>query len=319
MMAIDSLRETMPIARISRAMEIPRSTIYYRGRESTGSRKARIPGNVETEIKRIAEERTTYGYRRIWAMLRNSGINVNIKAVRRTMRRNSLSLPYAKHRNHTRTRDLTKPDDVNKLWETDIHYVSLQSEGMAYLMSIKDCFSKKWISYEFSKSCTASDAIRAVEKAFAIRFHGTLPQNLVLRTDNGPQYISREFSNTIKILGIRQEYIQKHTPEDNGDIESFHSSLKTDYIWVTDIETFEDAKKLMEYAFTDYNTVRPHSSIEYLPPDEFEGRCAEDGNYRKKYLEDRKNKEERRMNNRIEKKRRLKENVSLEDKKSVQN
>jgi hypothetical protein len=63
MMAIDSLRETMPIARISRAMEIPRSTIYYRGRESTGSRKARIPGNVETEIKRIAEERTTYGYR----------------------------------------------------------------------------------------------------------------------------------------------------------------------------------------------------------------------------------------------------------------
>ena len=125
MMAIDSLRETMPIARISRAMEIPRSTIYYRGRESTGSRKARIPGNVETEIKRIAEERTTYGYRRIWAMLRNSGINVNIKAVRRTMRRNSLSLPYAKHRNHTRTRDLTKPDDVNKLWETDIHYVSL--------------------------------------------------------------------------------------------------------------------------------------------------------------------------------------------------
>ena len=163
------------------------------------------------------------------------------------------------------------------------------------------------------------DAIRAVEKAFAIRFNGTIPHNLVLRTDNGPQYISREFNKTLKILGIKHEYIKKHTPEENGDIESFHNSLKTDYIWVTDVETFEDGKKLMEYAFNYYNTVRPHSSIGYLPPEEFERRCAEDDNYRKKFVEDRKNREERRMKNRIEKKRRLKENVSLEDGISVQN
>ena len=57
----------------------------------------------------------------------------------------------------------------------------------------------------------------------------------------------------MKLMGIEQEYIQKSTPEDNGDIESFHSPLKTDYIWITDLETFEDAKKLMEYAFNDYN------------------------------------------------------------------
>ena len=85
----------------------------------------------------------------------------------------------------------------------------------------------------------------------------------------------------MKTLGIKSEYIQKHTPEDNGDIESFHNSLKTDYIWVSDIETFEDAKKLMEYAFNHYNTVRPHSSIKYLSPDEFERRWNVDENFRK--------------------------------------
>jgi transposase InsO family protein len=85
----------------------------------------------------------------------------------------------------------------------------------------------------------------AVEKAYAVRFPGKIPHSLVLRTDNGPQYISEIFRNTVKILGIRSEYIQKHTPEDNGDIESFHNSLKTDYIWVTDLETFEDAEKLI--------------------------------------------------------------------------
>ena len=78
------------------------------------------------------------------------------------MRSNGLALPYAKHKNRTRKKDLTKPEEINRLWETDIHYVSTQRDGMHYLMSIKDCFSKKWISYEFSRSCTANDCIRAV-------------------------------------------------------------------------------------------------------------------------------------------------------------
>ena len=134
------------------------------------------------------------------------------------MRKNGLALPCAKHKNRTRKKDLTKPEEINRLWETDIHYVSTQRDEMAYLMSIKDCFSKKWISYEFSRSCTANDCIRAVEKAFAMRFPDGIPHDLVIRTDNGPQYISDIFKNTVKTLGIKSEYIQKHTPEDNGDI-----------------------------------------------------------------------------------------------------
>jgi len=319
MSAVEYLKPLMPVARISRAMDMPRSTIYYRRSERTGNRKPRVSESIESEIKRISGERTTYGYRRIWAMMRNSGIHVNIKAVRRIMRRNSLALPYAKHRNRTRSKDLTKPENINMLWETDIHYVSTSRDGMAYLMSIKDCFSKKWISYEFSKTCTARDCIKAVEKAYAIRFPNKMPKNLILRTDNGPQYISDIFKETVKLLGIRSEYIQKHTPEDNGDIESFHNSLKTDYIWVNDVETFQDARELMEYAFNDYNTVRPHSSILFLPPDEFERRWINDESFRKEFLEKRKNIEERRLKNNIERKRRLKESVSLEDGISVQN
>ena len=229
-MAIESLKPAMTVSRISRAMNIPRSSIYYRRTERSGRRKPRIPEIIEAEIIRLSAERTTYSYRRVWALLRNSGIHVNIKTVRRIMRRNSLTLPYAGHKNRTRRRDLTKPDNTDRLWETDIHYVSTVHDGMHYLMSIKDCFSKKWISFEFSKTCTARDCIKAVEKAYAIRFPDGNHHDLILRTDNGPQYISREFRESMKLLGIRSEYIQKHTPEDNGDIESFHNSLKTDYI-----------------------------------------------------------------------------------------
>ena len=108
--------------------------------------------------------------------------------------------------------------------------------------------------------------------------------------------------------------------EGPGEIQAFTlHSLKTDYIWVNDLETFQDAKKLMESAFSDYNSVRPHSSIGYLPPDEFERRLREEDGFRDKFLEDRKRREQRILKNRIEKKRRLKENVSLKDGISVQN
>ena len=319
MMVVNGLKAYMPVARISRAANIPRSFIYYNRSGHTGKRKRRISGDVEEQIKRIAGERTTYGYRRIWAVMRNSGAPVNIKTVRRVMKAHNLSLPYSKHRNRTRKKDLAKPDGMNRLWETDIHYIPTARDGMVYLMGIRDCFSKRWISYELSRSCTAKDCIRAVEKAYAARFPDGRPQNLILRTDNGPQYISVEFRESMKILCIGQEYIQKHTPEDNGDIESFHGSLKTDYIWADELETFGDAQKLVEYAFSDYNTMRPHSSISFLPPAEFERRWNEDEDFRKTFLEERKRKEGRRLKNRMEKKRRLKENVSLEGGISVQN
>ncbi len=169
-MTVDILKKETPITCISRSMNIPR---------------------------------TTYGYKRVWGILRNSGNRVNIKTVRRIMSSNGLALPYAKHKNRTRKKDLTKPEEINRLWETDIYYVSTARDGMHYLMSIKDCFSKKWISYEFSRSCTANDCIRAVEKACAIRFPDGNPHNLILRTDNGPQYISDIFKNTVKPLGIK--------------------------------------------------------------------------------------------------------------------
>ena len=124
MAAINDLSGNMPITRICSAMGISRSSVYYRNTDHTLNRKSRISANIESEILDISEKRTTYGYRRIWAMLRNSGTHVNIKTVRRIMRKHNLALPYAKHKNRTRERDLTKPEDINNLWETDIHYIS---------------------------------------------------------------------------------------------------------------------------------------------------------------------------------------------------
>ena len=162
-------------------------------------------------------------------------------------------------------------------------------------MAVKDCFSKRWLSYNFSRTCTAKDCVKPIEEAYAIRYNNSNLNNLVLRTDNGPQYIAKSFKEIVRLLNIPYEYIEKQTPEDNGDIESFHNSLKTDYIWLNDLESYEDAKELMEYASKDY---RPHSSIGYLTPVEFEKQWNSSEEFRNKFLEERRKKEERRLKSR---------------------
>ena len=80
------------------------------------------------------------------------------------------------------------------------------------------------MAYIFDTTATTQTAIQSVLKA-ATSAGGKIP-NLRLRTDNGPQYSSREFKKSMQALGIRHEFIWKNTPEQNGHVESFHGTLK---------------------------------------------------------------------------------------------
>ena len=188
----------------------------------------RIDGSIVNKIIEPCKERITYCYNRIWALLRNSGINIARKTLYKIMKNNNLTLPMHDHKNRKELK-LLRADKPEMLIETDITYIPTNN-GMTYLMCIKDAFSKEGYGYNYNTSCTAKDAINAIDDAIIRKFNGVIPDNITLRTDNDLQYISKEFNNYLKIMGIKHEYIEKETPEDNGDIESFHNSIKTDYI-----------------------------------------------------------------------------------------
>ncbi len=278
-MVINDLKDQIPLREISRISGISLSGYYYK---PVKRHIQRLDPSIKERIRYIASERPTYGYRRVWAILRNHGTKVNQKTVRKVLKDNKLNLPASKHRGRTKTRNLFRPRGPDQLWQTDITYIPTES-GMTYLMCIKDTFTKEWQGYHYSRSCMARDAIRSVENAVLLAFNGTVPEGLVLRTDNGPQYISKEFRSAMKLLGIKLEYIQKHTPEDNGDIESFHNSIKTDYIWPNGFRNFNDASTEIEKAFYDYNECRPHSSIDYLPPREFRRKFLNELTFRDRF------------------------------------
>ena len=92
---------------------------------------------------------------------------------------------------------------------------------------------------------------------------------LIIRTDNGSQYVSRKFKEAILLLGARQEFIWHHTPQQNGHVESFHKTLKKEYLWPHEFENFQSAQVRITKAFEDYNDSRIHSALGYITPDEF--------------------------------------------------
>ena len=300
MIAMNEIAVNMPISRACSLLGIPRRSFYARKPVQFKITSSRVSSHTVQRIRDICHERVTYGYRRVWALLRNEGIRLNQKTVLKIMSDEGLSLESHVHRNRKGWKRLFHPKGPDDLWETDLTYIPTTSEGMTYLFNVKECFTKEWMGYFYSRTCNRKDALKSVEDSvmrYPSRYPDAMVEGINLRSDNGDQYTSSYFKERVKAMGFVQEFIEKSTPEQNGDIESFHMSLKTDYIWVREIKNFSDGERIIERAFIDYNNIRPHSSIEYLAPKVFRERYLNDAGFRSMYdekLENRRNKKKER-------------------------
>ena len=121
------------------------------------------------------------------------------------------------------------------------------------------------MAYIFDTAATAHTAVQSVLKAVSSVKDISY---LRLRTDYGTQYSSREFKKSIQILGIKHEFIWRNTKQ-NGHVESFHGTLKREYVWPHEFARFQDAEVVLAKTFVDYNNDRIRSALGYLTPNEF--------------------------------------------------
>ena len=136
------------------------------------------------------------------------------------------------------------------------------------MFNVEDVFQREWLGYAFDTNAVKESAIMSVNNALASHPRVDVG-SLTLRCDNGSQYRSKAFRESMKALGIKLEFIYFNTPEQNGHIESFHKTLKKEYLWCQDFRNYQEAEMAIADAFKDYNSVRPHSSLSYRTPYEF--------------------------------------------------
>jgi len=230
---------------------------------------------VLQEIRELALKKPIYGTRMMAAYLSKEigGKPVNRKLVQHAFRIMGWNMPQMTKKQILRAKDkMQKPTGINQLWQSDMTYIFCGVDRWCYLFNVIDTFSREWIAYVFDTLARKENAIQAVVRALGK--HPEATGKVILRCDNGPQYISDAFQDSMKALGINLDFIAYSTPEQNGHVESFHGRFKKEYVWTQEFNSFQDAEKAISEAFIDYNQRRPHSALGYLSPYEFLSRLG---------------------------------------------
>jgi len=167
----------------------------------------------------------------------------------------------------SRNREIT---GSNQLWEADIKYGFIANQKrFFYILSIIDVYDRSIVGYYTGLSCESKHVSQTLRQALLKRELYTSEPKPIVRTDNGPQFISAIFEETCLDLQIEHERIPCRTPNKNAHIESFHRILEDECLgrqeFTSYMEAYEAVSHFMEY----YNKTRIHSSIHYYSPNEF--------------------------------------------------
>ena len=227
---------------------------------------------IVQKVEEISLQRPFYGTRRMAAQLsRELRVPINRKRVQKVFHKLNWIEP-AKTKSEVIRSAVSKVVRASRpyeFWQTDMTYLWCGNrDRWSYLFNVIDVFHREWLGYAFERSAVKEHAIMSVNNALASHMEAD-PDELTLRCDNGPQYTSHAFKDSMDALGLRLEYILYHTPEQNGFVESFHKTLKREYVWPCEFSSHQDAEVVIEEAFTDYNKNRIHSALDYMTPYEY--------------------------------------------------
>lgn len=215
----------------------------------------------------IAAYHGDYGYRRAHRHLRNQQEQVNHKRVQRVWRLEGLSLPLRRSCRKVRTGATvplaaTRPNEV---WTYDFIHDKCNRGHRLKFLTITDEFTRKSLAVVAATSIRADRVRQELERLFSK--HGA-PD--CIRSDNGPEFVSQAVREWLDQQGVETRYIAPGCPWQNAYAESFHSRFRAECLGKQWFHTVREAAVVVEAWRKYYNGERLHSSLNYVPPDEFE-------------------------------------------------
>lgn len=234
-------------------------------RRSTCRYQSRRPGDEEfrQKLRAIAMRRPGFGYRRLAYFLRQDGLRFNHKRLLRLYRSEGLRLPRKQPRKRLwqRPRPLLPALRPNERWSIDFVSDQLGSGRRFRVFTIMDDYTRQWPMTIVDTSISGTRLVRALEELAKTR---PLPKAFVC--DNGTEFTSGAFLAWAEKRGVELRFIQPGKPNQNAFVESFNGKLRIECLNAHWFSTLDDARRTIEDWRTDYNDVRPHSSLGEMPP-----------------------------------------------------
>ena len=257
-------------------MKLPRSSYYYTPTVSVWKEKQ--DADLRGRIEQVVCEFAGYGYRRVTKQLQREGVKVNHKKVLRIMHESSLLCavkhsykrttnsqhPYPRYPNLLKDTIVTA---INQVWVADITYIRIAT-SFVYLAVILDSYSRKAIGYALSDRLETGLTLAALRMAIAER---KPLARCIHHSDQGVQYACCDYVKELKQHGLLISMARAGNPYENAQVESFFKTLKYEEVNLFNYRTFDEVIQRVPYFIQEvYNKKRLHSSIGYVPPEEFE-------------------------------------------------
>ena len=251
---------------------------YYAWRDRPASPQAQRRAQRAAAVRAAwAASRGRYGSPKITAALRRAGERITQKTVARLMRALQIrSRVVRKYRATTNARHAYPvaenrlnqhfvADRLHAVWMADITYVAT-GEGWLYLATLEDLYSRQIVGWALDDRMTQDLVLHALDRA--VQRHRP-PAGVLHHSDRGTQYAAAAYQQRLVQYGMLASMSRKGNCYDNACIESWHSLLKKELVYVEPFDTRADARlAIFEYIEGWYNRRRLHSALGYRTPQE---------------------------------------------------
>jgi len=251
---------TVSLAKLCQWFEIPRRSMYYRLVKA----KPKFQDKFMGPIKQLIEAEPSFGYRTVAGLL-----NFNKNTVQRIFKLKGWQVRKRSVGFRPRIEALpSKADQPNQRWATDMCRIWTNQNGWQNLCLVIDCHTRELLGWHLSKSAGTNTAVAALEDALINRFGslGRVNQSIILRSDNGLIFTSKEYVRLAKSYGMRQEFITPHCPQQNGMVERVIRTLKEQCVQRHRFENHRHASRVISNWIMFYNNRRPHQALGMKTP-----------------------------------------------------
>lgn len=238
---------------------ISRSLYRYRSKRPDGTA-------LRARIGELAVAKRRYGYRRIHVLLKREGWQMNLKRTYRLYREAGLAVRVRKRKRigPFERKPLPKPLRANMSWSMDFVADSLADGRRLRVLTIVDDCTRECLALEVDTSLTGSRVVSVLERLADTR---GLPQSITV--DHGPEFEGKVLDAWAYTHGVTLAFIRPGKPVENAYIESFNGKFRDECLNEHWFITMAQAREIIERWRIEYNTERPHSSLENRTPEEY--------------------------------------------------